>query len=105
MRKAALAPSRELSLALGRRIGPGGAAASPVKRGQLPPCGFAWLLLIKPASGSSARLLGAAMPSLPPTAQGIAGVSGMPPQSRSWPASAPSWKSTAVFNYRPPRGL
>lgn len=62
---------------------------------------FGQLLLIKPAFGSSACLLGTAMPLLPPTAQGIAGVSGMPPQSRSWPASSPSWKSTAVFNYGP----
>lgn len=28
-------------------------------------------------------------------------MSGMPPQSRSWPASAPSWNSTMVFNYSP----
>lgn len=62
---------------------------------------FGQLLLIKPAFGSSACLLGTVMPLLPPTARGIAGVSGMPPQSRSWPASVPSWKSTVVFNYGP----
>ena len=62
---------------------------------------FGQLLLIKPAFGSSACLPATAMPLLPLTAWGIAGVSGMPPQSRSWPASAPSWKSMAVFNYGP----
>lgn len=59
-----------------------------------------WAAVVNEASfGSSMCLLGMAIPLLPPTAQGIAGMSGMPPQSRSWPASAPSWNSTMVFNY------
>lgn len=69
--------------------------------GSASPREFGQLLLIKPAFGSGVCLLGMAMPLLSPTARGIVGVSGMPPQSRSWPASAPSWKSTAIFNYGP----
>lgn len=61
-----------------------------------------WAAVVNEASfGSSMCLLGMAMPLLPPPAQGIAGMSGMPLQSCSWPASAPSWNSRVVFNYSP----